>query len=90
MTREEIRGKYEGKCTDLLEIHGETEEIFKDSYVFWLEDMLIKKRQYDRGFWKETAQLIVDFRRERDERAAQGVVDCRIIADKLSKEVEQY
>ena len=36
-------------------------------------------------FWKQTADLIEKYRKEGDERAAQGIVDCRILINKLSQ-----
>ena len=36
-------------------------------------------------FWKETSKLIDAHRKDGDERAAQGVVDCRILFNRLVK-----
>ena len=39
-------------------------------------------------FWKESADLIEKYRDSGDERAAQGVVSCRILIDRLMKQLE--
>ena len=39
-------------------------------------------------FWKESADLIEKYRDGGDERAAQGVVSCRILIDRLMKQLE--
>lgn len=39
-------------------------------------------------FWKESANLIEKYRDSGDERAAQGVVSCRILIDRLMKKLE--
>lgn len=39
-------------------------------------------------FWKESADLIEKYRDDGDERAAQGVVSCRILIDRLMKQLE--
>ena len=38
-------------------------------------------------FWKETSELIDAHRKNNDERAAQGVVDCRILFNRLVKKL---
>lgn len=43
--------------------------------------MLIKEKEY----WKETSKLIDAHRKNKDERAAQGVVDCRILFNRIFK-----
>jgi hypothetical protein len=42
-----------------------------------------------RRFWKESADLIDKHRDSGDERAAQGVVDCRILIYRIQKELER-
>jgi hypothetical protein len=39
-------------------------------------------------FWKESADLIEKYRGDGDERAAQGVVSCRILIDRLMKQLD--
>jgi hypothetical protein len=39
-------------------------------------------------FWIESANLLVFYRKENDERAAQGIVDARIIISRLAREME--
>tara|TARA_R100001244_G_scaffold112059_1_gene82910 strand:- start:193 stop:450 length:258 start_codon:yes stop_codon:yes gene_type:complete len=38
-------------------------------------------------FWKETSELIDAHRKNNDERASQGVVDCRILFNRLVKKL---
>jgi hypothetical protein len=39
-------------------------------------------------FWRESADLIEKYRDNGDERAAQGVVSCRILIDRLMKQLD--
>lgn len=45
-------------------------------------------KKLKKEFWKETSRLIDAHRKNNDERAAQGVVDCRILFTKLTKHKE--
>lgn len=42
-------------------------------------------KKFKEEFWKETSKLIDAHRKDNDERAAQGVVDCRILFTRLVK-----
>lgn len=42
-------------------------------------------KKFKEDFWKETSKLIDAHRKDNDERAAQGVVDCRILFTRLVK-----
>ena len=38
-------------------------------------------------FWKESAKLIDAHRKDGNEQQAQGIVDCRILIDRISKQI---
>ena len=60
-------------------------------YVEKLEQLTIPTvsgRSLMSEFWKESADLIEKYRDSGDERAAQGVVSCRILIDRLMKQLE--
>jgi hypothetical protein len=42
-------------------------------------------KEFQEEFWKETSKLMDAHRKDNDERAAQGVVDCRILFTRLVK-----
>ena len=42
-------------------------------------------KEFKEEFWKETSKLMDAHRKDNDERAAQGVVDCRILFTRLVK-----
>ena len=44
-------------------------------------------KELSKQFWKETSKLIDAHRKNNDERAAQGVVDSRIVFNKLFKKL---
>ncbi len=44
-------------------------------------------KELNKQFWKETSKLIDAHRKNNDERAAQGVVDSRIVFNKLVKKL---
>ena len=44
-------------------------------------------KELSKQFWKETSKLIDAHRKNNDERAAQGVVDSRIVFNKLVKKL---
>jgi hypothetical protein len=44
-------------------------------------------KELSKQFWKETSKLIDAHRKNNDERAAQGVVDSRIVFSKLVKKL---
>ena len=44
-------------------------------------------KKFKEDFWKETSKLIDAHRKDNDERAAQGVVDCRILFTRLVKDL---
>ena len=44
-------------------------------------------KELSKQFWKETSKLIDAHRKNNDERAAQGVVDSRIVFNRLVKKL---
>lgn len=49
---------------------------------------IVSGRSLVSEFWKESADLLEKYRDDGDERAAQGVVSCRILIDRLMKQLE--
>ena len=46
-------------------------------------------KELSKQFWKETSKLIDAHRKNDDERAAQGVVDSRIVFNRLVKKYQR-
>ena len=41
-------------------------------------------------FWEETARLIKEYRKEGNEQRVQGIVDCRILFNRLTEQLRKH
>ncbi len=48
----------------------------------------MKQKETLKEFWKESSKLIDKYREAGDERAAQGVIDCRIMINRIEKKTQ--